>query len=95
MTKDEVMTQLKKLGTEQTRKTFARHGAPDNIFGVKVGDLKTLQKKIKMDHALALELFATGNGDAQYLAALVADDMAMTKKDLQTWADGAVVADDQ
>lgn len=89
MTCNEVMAQLKKLGTEQTRKTFARHGATDNFYGVKVGDLKVLQKKIKMDHALALELYATGNGDAQYLAALIADDKAFTKKNLQAWAEGA------
>lgn len=90
MTKDEVMTELKKLGNEQTRKTFVRHGAPaDSIFGVRVGDLKVLVKKIKKDHKLALELFATGNSDAMYLAALISDDALFTKKDLQTWADGA------
>lgn len=32
----EVMAELEKLGSEQTRKTFARHGAPvDQMFGVK------------------------------------------------------------
>src|SRR4051794_13747733 len=90
MTCTEVMAQLQKLGTEQTRKTWLRHGAPQNkFFGVKVGDLKLIQKKIKVDHKLALELFATGNADAQYLAAFIADDAAFTKKDLQKWADTA------
>lgn len=41
----QVMSELKKLGSDQTRKTFARHGAPsDSMFGVKVGDLKKLFK---------------------------------------------------
>jgi 3-methyladenine DNA glycosylase AlkD len=89
MTTTEVMAELKRLGSEQTRKTFARHGAPDDLFGVKVGDMKVLQKKIKKDHALALDLYRTGNSDAMYFAALIADDLKFTKKDLQEWADGA------
>ena len=56
---------------------------------MKVGDLKTIQKKIKKDHALALELYATGNSDAMYLAALISDPQAMTKADLKKWAKGA------
>jgi hypothetical protein len=68
MTVLEVMDFLESKGKEQTRKTFTRHGAPENIFGVKVGDMKIIQKKEKVNHALALGLYATGNGDAQYLA---------------------------
>ena len=52
-----VMKELKSLGSEQTRKTFARHGAdPSRMFGVKVGDLKGIEKKIRREQALALEL---------------------------------------
>jgi hypothetical protein len=36
----QVMAELKKQGGEQTRKTYVRHGAPCNVFGVKVADLK-------------------------------------------------------
>jgi 3-methyladenine DNA glycosylase AlkD len=86
VTATEVMAELEKLGTEQTRKTFRRHGAPERFFGVKVGDLKTLVKKIKVNHPLALELYTTGNADAQYLAGLIADPRAMTKADLDRWA---------
>src|SRR5215216_3488770 len=89
MTAKEVLAQLKKLGTEQTKKTFLRHGAKEPFFGVKVGDLKVLQKKIKTDHALALELYDTGNSDAMYLAGFIADPAAMTKADLQKWVKGA------
>ena len=69
----EVMTALEKKGSEQTRKTMARHGAPDNMFGVKIAELKMIAKKIKGNQELALELYETGNYDAQYLAGLVAD----------------------
>jgi 3-methyladenine DNA glycosylase AlkD len=83
---DQIMKELEKLGTEQTRKTFARHGAPANLYGVKVGDLKTVAKKIKGDHQMAMALYETGNGDAQYLAGMVADGTKMSKSDLDKWA---------
>ena len=83
----EVMLELERLGTEQTRRTFARHGAPvDQMFGVKVGDLKTILKKIKGRQELALELCDTGNTDAMYLAGLVANGALMTKQQLESWA---------
>ena len=55
------------------------------LFGVKVEELKVLQKKIKKDYQLAKDLYATGNADAMYLAGLIADEDKMTKKDLSAW----------
>ena len=81
-TVEEVMTALEKKGSEQTRKTFARHGAPEAMFGVKVADMKTIAKKIKGNQELALGLYETGNSDAMYLAGMVADGSQMTKKQL-------------
>ncbi|MCB0699544.1 MAG: DNA alkylation repair protein [Chitinophagales bacterium] len=81
----EVMAQLESMGSEQTKKVFMKHGAKEPFFGVKVADLKVIQKKVKKDNNLALQLFDTGNGDAMYLAGLIADPQAMTKKDLQNW----------
>lgn len=82
----EVMTYLESKGSEQTRKIYSNHGAPANFYGVKVGDLKPIQKKIKINHSLALELYATGNSDAQYLAGLIADPQKFTKEELTIWA---------
>jgi len=89
MTAKEVLAQLKKLGSEQTKKVLMKHGAKEPFYGVKVGDLKVLQKKIKTDHALALELYDTGNSDAMYFAGMIADPAQMTKADLQKWVKGA------
>jgi 3-methyladenine DNA glycosylase AlkD len=89
MTAAEVMAELERLGTEQTKKTFLRHGAKEPFFGVKIGDLKVIQKKVKKDHALALALYDTGNSDAMYLAALISDPKQMTKAQLQKWMKGA------
>lgn len=86
MTLEETMQLLEDKGTEQTRKTFRRHGAPESIFGVKVGDLKPIAKQIKGDQALAMQLYATGNSDAMYLAGLVADGAKMKRSELDRWA---------
>ena len=85
-----VMAELKKRGTEKTRKTYARHGmATDNMFGVSVADLKVIAKTIKGQQALAAELYETGNMDAMYLAGMVADGSQMTPKQLHGWVEGA------
>lgn len=86
MTLDEVMQELESKATESTKKTLLRHGALEPLFGVKVGDLKPLQKKLKNKQALALELYDTRNSDAMYLAGLIADGSKMTRKQLDHWA---------
>ncbi|MFA9388200.1 MAG: DNA alkylation repair protein [Prolixibacteraceae bacterium] len=82
----EVMAFLKEKGSEQNKKVLKRHGAKEPFFGVKVSDLKVLQKKIKKDHQLALMLYQTGNSDAMYLAALLADPSKLTPDVLDNWA---------
>jgi hypothetical protein len=90
MTAQQIMTELEKLGSPGIKKILLQHGVREPFFGVKVGDMKPIQKKIKMDYQLAKDLYATGNADAQYLAGLIADDAKMTKADLQTWVEGAL-----
>ena len=68
MTVQDILSELAQMGSENTKKIFMRHGAIEPIYGVKVGDLKTIQKIIKKDYQLALDLYATGNSDAMYLA---------------------------
>jgi len=93
MTIAETMSALAKLGSEQTRKTWLRHGATGEMFGVKVGDMKTLMKKLpkapEVRQDLALGLYATGNVDAMYLAGLLADGSRMSKREIQKWAAAA------
>ena len=89
MTLNEVMSELESMGSEQTKKILMRHGAREPLFGVKVGDLKKIVKKVKKNHNLSLELYNTGNSDAMYLAGLIADESKITKTQLQDWADNA------
>lgn len=81
----EVMSALRKAGSEQTRKTWRRHGAEEPMFGVKFGDLAKLVKKIGVDHELAVQLWDTGNADARTLALKLADPARLSAADLDRW----------
>lgn len=81
----QVLAELEALGTEQTKKTYGNHGVREPLFGVTSGALKPLAKKLKINHPLALELYATGNYDAMYLAGMIADPLAMTEAEFERW----------
>ncbi len=83
---EDAMAALEKAGTAQARKIYARHGAPEPMFGVSFADLKALMKRIGVDHDLALGLWNTGNFDARNLALKVVDPLAMSAKELDRWA---------
>lgn len=86
---NEVMRGLEAMGSEQTKKVLSKHGAKEPFFGVKVGDLKKIVKKVKKDHELSLALYETRNSDAMYLAGLIADEDQITKVQLQDWVKNA------
>jgi 3-methyladenine DNA glycosylase AlkD len=68
---NETLKQLKALGNAKVRAQNAKSGAGDNQFGVSLGDIRVLAKRIRTDHALALSLWDTGTVDAQFLATLL------------------------
>lgn len=84
MNAQEILPTLKKLGKPQTAAIYKRHGSGDNVYGVLTSELAKLQKKIKVDHPLALDLWKSGNAEARILALQVADPAKVTK----TVADG-------
>lgn len=86
---DEIMKALAAKGSASTKKTLMRHGAPEPLFGVRIGDLKPFVRQLKGQQDLALQLYATKNSDAMYLAGLIADGEQMTQKQLDQWASGA------
>lgn len=90
MNAHEITKELKSLGKESYRRVLMKnHGVREPCFGVPISELKKIQRRIKHDYPLALELYETGNYDAMYLAGLIADDERMTKRDLQQWAEKA------
>ena len=79
----ETLAKLESLGDEKRRAFNIKNGAGKmKQFGVAMGDLRTLAKKIKTDHALALELWKTGNIDAQLLAILLMKPKSLSAAEL-------------
>ena len=85
----DILAELKPLGADGYARILKNHGVNDPVYGVKIEYLKKIQKRIKTDHRLALDLYASGIYDAQYLAGLIADDAKMTPKDLARWLETA------
>lgn len=68
----ETLAKLESLGDEKRRAWNVKNGAGQaKTFGCATGDIRALAKKIKTNHELALELWKTGNIDAQLLAILL------------------------
>jgi 3-methyladenine DNA glycosylase AlkD len=87
MTAAEIVAEMKPLAKESYKRILLNHGIREPVLGVSVEEMKKIQKRIKRDYQLALDLYATGIYDAMYLAGLIADDAKMTKKDLERWVD--------
>jgi len=80
------MAHLKKTGTAQARKIYARHGVSGDQYGVSYAELGRLKKQIKTDHALAVAMWATGNHDARVLSTMVADPLQVDLRLADAWA---------
>jgi 3-methyladenine DNA glycosylase AlkD len=83
----DALRQLESLGSDNMRAYNAKSsvfgdGAGDNQFGVQLGDIRAVAKKIKTDHALALALWDTGNVDAQFLATLLIEPKKLSAKEM-------------
>lgn len=78
MNLQEILAQLESLGDDARRAHNTKAGAPDNQYGVKLGDIRVIAKKIKTDHELALKLWETGNVEAQLIATLIINVKSLT-----------------
>ena len=82
MTVKEILAQLESLGDDARRRHNAKAGAPENQFGVKLGDIRTIAKKLKTNHELALKLWDTGNVEAQLVATLIIKPASLSAAEL-------------
>ncbi|MBN8691338.1 MAG: DNA alkylation repair protein [Armatimonadetes bacterium] len=84
-TAEQILEEIKPLGSEGYCKVLRNHGVTDPMYGVKIEYLKKYEKAIKKDYQLAKDLYNTGVYDAMYLAGLIADESKMSKDDLRDW----------
>jgi len=71
MTPQEALELLQHHGHPRVRELNSRNGAPENQFGVKMGDIRAIARTIRIDHDLGLQLWQSGNVDAMLLATLI------------------------
>jgi 3-methyladenine DNA glycosylase AlkD len=87
MDKDEVLNWLERRGTRRTVEGMARYGIEaQRAFGVTMGTLLTLRKRLGKDHALSVKLWESGWYEARLLAALVGDPQRVTRQQMNKWA---------
>ena len=67
MAAQEILDEIKPLGSESYKRVIFRHGVQEPCFGVKIGDMQKIVKRIKKDYQLALDLYDTGVYDAMYV----------------------------
>lgn len=81
-----VLKELKKRGSANNVAGMARFGiASDKAFGVSHPELHEIAKPHHKNHALALELWASGYHEARLLAAVIDDPKQVTEKQMDAW----------
>ncbi len=91
MSVEQVERQLEAMGHAKVRAQNIRHGADAAQFGVRLGDIRKLATKLKPNHVLALELWDTGNLDAQLLAVLLMQPASLSSEELDELVRSATV----
>ena len=87
MDKDEVLGFLQRKGSRRNVAGLARYGIKAaRAFGVPMGTLLALARRVGKDHALALGLWESGWYEARLLAALVDDPEQVTRRQMNAWA---------
>jgi 3-methyladenine DNA glycosylase AlkD len=83
---DEVVAELRRLSSEKYRDGMARFAIPsDNAFGVPVGVMRQLAKRLGRSSQLAADLWATGWYEARMLAVFVEDPGSVTPAQMDRW----------
>lgn len=81
-----VVTELRRLGSRATREGMARYAIPSEAaFGVPVGTLRQLGKRLGPHQQLALQLWETGFYEARMLAIFVAEPAQVTPALMDRW----------
>lgn len=82
----EVVAMLKRMGSKKVRDGMARYAIPsDRAFGVAVGKIRDLGKRLGRDHELAAELWKEEWYEARMLCAFIDDPAKVTTAQMDRW----------
>lgn len=85
----EALQALQRAGSKKVLAGYARYGiAATKAFGIPMGKIQALGKKLGPDHALAEELWRSGWYEARLLACYVAEPAKVTPAQMERWAKG-------
>jgi 3-methyladenine DNA glycosylase AlkD len=80
------LASLKRHGTKKNRDGYARYGIhTDKAFGVSMGQIQALGKRLGRNHELAAALWDTGWYEARLLASYVDDPARVTPRQMDRW----------
>lgn len=83
---DDVVEMLRQIASPSVRDGLKRYAIPsDRAFGVPVGSIRDLGKKLGRDHELALALWKTEWYEARMLATFVDDPAQVTLVQMDQW----------
>lgn len=83
----EIIAHLHAIGSEENRQGMKRYGIRiDRALGISHGVQRDIARKIRRNHERALELWATGITEAQFIASVTADPKRFTADDARRWA---------
>jgi len=82
MNTDDILAEFEAAGSERLRAQNARHGVDQPQFGVKMGDIRAMAKRIKKNHPLAMDLWSNGYFEGQMLALLILNPRELTVEDM-------------
>ena len=87
-TVDEVMRELHSIARPDQLGGMARYGITVDraLGGIPVPYLRSMAKRLRPDHSLALALWRTGVHEARILASMVDDPARVTERQMESWA---------
>lgn len=81
-----VIQELKEMGSAKFKDGLDRFGInSENSYGIRMPDLRAFAKTIGKNHALALELWESGQHETMILATLVAEKKEVTMEQMESW----------
>lgn len=91
LTLEEVINFLKDFEDKKRAALYNRHEEKElaQFKGIKIADLKKIEKKVKKNYQLSLDLFDTGIYEYMYLAGLISEGEKMSEAELIRWANNS------